>query len=88
MNVEEAIVAFWETVLWVECDLCGRAFDRPGRGKVMFRLGQSNVCVHCVRSCRDNWGTPAEGYPSRVRIVVTLTCHSSREDGAIQDNGR
>jgi hypothetical protein len=41
--------AFRETVLWVECDQCGRVFSGPGINKVMSTAGHSNVGDDCLR---------------------------------------
>lgn len=49
MDIEEEIVAFGETALWVECDECGRAFGGPGVNKVIVALGHFTVCVDCVK---------------------------------------
>jgi hypothetical protein len=66
MDVEEEILIYGETEVWVTCDNCRRVYGGPGLGQVMFRLGESNVCVDCLQSCKSNWGTPAEGVgPSR-----------------------
>ncbi len=57
MDIEEEIIAFGETVLWVECDLCGRAFCGPGMNTAIVAVGHVNVCVDCL----PKWGTSAEG---------------------------
>ncbi len=49
MDMEEEIVAFGETVLWVECDSCGRVFGGPGLTKVIVAVEHMNVCVDCLR---------------------------------------
>ena len=48
MDMGEEIVAFGETALWVECDLCGRAFGGLGVKKVIVSLEHDNVCVDCL----------------------------------------
>ena len=66
MDIEEEILEFGETVVWVECDLCGRAFGGPGLSKAIVAVGRVNVCVECQGKSRSNWGTSAEGVgPSR-----------------------
>jgi ribosome-binding protein aMBF1 (putative translation factor) len=50
MDMEEEIEVFGETVHWVECDLCGRAFGGPDLTKVIVAVGHMNVCVDCLRS--------------------------------------
>jgi hypothetical protein len=65
MDVEEGMVAFGETALWVECDLCGRAFGGPSLTKTIVAVGQANVCVDCVRKSRRKWGTSTEGVGCR-----------------------
>jgi len=47
MDMEEEIVAFGETALWVECDVCGRALGGPGLNKAIVADGYVNVCVNC-----------------------------------------
>ena len=52
MDTDEEILAFGETAVWVECDLCGRAFGGPGVTKAIAAAGQINVCVECLcNSC-------------------------------------
>ena len=66
MDIEEEIVAFGETQVWVTCDRCGRVYGGPGLRKSTFRVEQSNLCLDCVRSRKADWGTSAEGVgPSR-----------------------
>jgi hypothetical protein len=60
MDIEEEILAFGETEIWVECDLCGRAFGGLDLNKAIVRVGQANVCVDCLRKSRSKWGTSAE----------------------------
>ena len=48
MDIEEEILAFGETVVWVECDLCGRAFGGPDLNKAIVAVGHVNVCVDCL----------------------------------------
>lgn len=60
MDMEEEIVAFGETVLWVECDLCGRGFGDPGLDKAIIAVKHANVCVDCLRS-EKQMGTSSEG---------------------------
>ena len=50
MEIEEEIAAFAESEIWVECDLCGRAYAGPGLNDVMVARKSDNVCVHCLRS--------------------------------------
>jgi ribosome-binding protein aMBF1 (putative translation factor) len=47
MNMEGEILAFGETALWVECNLCGRVFGGPGVDKAIGSHGEVNVCVDC-----------------------------------------
>jgi hypothetical protein len=61
MNVEEAIMAFGDTAVWVECDVCGRAFGRPGLNKAIVAVEGTNVCVDCLCRSRGKWGTSTEG---------------------------
>ena len=69
MDIEEEMLAFGETALWVECDVCGRAFGGPGVKKAIVAVGHVNVCVDCLRQSRSQWGTSAEGVgPSRPTI--------------------
>ena len=48
MDVEKEIVAFGETTVWVECDVCGRAYGRAGLKTAIVATGQANVCVDCL----------------------------------------
>jgi hypothetical protein len=48
MDMEEEILAFGETALWVGCDLCGRSFGGPGLNKAIVAVGHVNVCVECL----------------------------------------
>lgn len=66
MDMEEEILAFGETEVWVECDLCRRAFGGPGLTEAIVALEQGNICVDCLRKRGGKWGTSAEGVgPSR-----------------------
>jgi hypothetical protein len=65
MDIEEEILAFGETEVWVECDLCGRAFGGPSLDKVIVAVGHVNVCVDCLRQIRSKWGAFAEGVGCR-----------------------
>jgi hypothetical protein len=56
VDIEE-IIAFSETEVWVECDLCGRAFGGLNLDKVIVALEQGNVCVDCLRQKNGKWGT-------------------------------
>ena len=58
MDTEEEIVAFGETVLWVECDLCGCAFGGPGVNKAIVAVGHVNICIGCQREI---------AYPTELR---------------------
>jgi len=35
--------------LFIECDVCGRAFFGPGLTRVVHRVGCSFVCADCLR---------------------------------------
>jgi len=59
--MEEEVLAFGETAVWVECDVCGRAFGGPGMDKAIVAVGHANVCVDCLRKSRRKWGTSAGG---------------------------
>ena len=48
MDVETEILVYSETALWVECDVCGRAYGGPGVNKAVVAAGQVNVCVNCL----------------------------------------
>jgi hypothetical protein len=48
MDVEEQILACDETAVWVECDVCGRAYGGPGVNKAVVAVGHVNVCVDCL----------------------------------------
>jgi hypothetical protein len=66
MDIEEEILAFGETEVWVECDFCARAFGGPGVAKAIVAIGHVNVCIDCLRKSENEWGTSAEGVgPSR-----------------------
>ena len=79
MNVEEAIVAFGETVLWVECDVCGRAYGGPGVNKAIVAVGRVNVCAECLRKS-GNQGK-VNGEPLlRGWAVETLMMHQARRN--------
>ena len=76
MDMEEEILAFGETEVWVECDQCGRAFGGPDVNKsvvaVRHAIGHTNVCVDCLQRTRGKSGTSAEGMePSRPVSVQT-----------------
>jgi hypothetical protein len=47
MDIEEEILAFGETEVWVECDVCGCAFGGPGVNKAIVAVGHVNVCADC-----------------------------------------
>jgi hypothetical protein len=49
MDIEEEILAFGETALWVECDLCGRAFGGPSVNRVIGNIGHANACMDCLQ---------------------------------------
>jgi hypothetical protein len=53
MDIEEEMLAFGETALWVECDLCGRAFGGPGVTKAIVPVGNAHVCCHCLQKIVD-----------------------------------
>jgi len=73
MDVEEEIIVFGETEVWVECDLCGRAFGGPDLNKAIVRVGHVNVCVDCLRKGGKRWGTFAEGVgPSRPVTCIAF----------------
>ena len=66
MDMEEEILAFGETEVWVEFDLCGRAFGGPDLNKAIVHIEHANIRVDCLRQNRSQWGTSAEGVgPSR-----------------------
>ena len=76
MDIEEEILAFGETEVWVECDLCGHAFGGPGLDKAIVVVGHVNVCVDCLPKSRSKWGTSAEGVgPSRLTGFVGESGH-------------
>jgi hypothetical protein len=56
MDVEEEILIFGETAVWIECDLCGCAYGGPGMNKTVVAVGQANVCVDCPRESRSREG--------------------------------
>ena len=58
MDIEEEILAFGETEVWVECDLCGRVYGGLGVNKVLVAQGHVNVCVDCL-------GTSGESLENR-----------------------
>jgi len=62
MDTEEEILAFGETEVWVECDLCGRGFGGPGLDKAIVVVEHVNACVNCLRRSQSKWGTPIEGW--------------------------
>jgi ribosome-binding protein aMBF1 (putative translation factor) len=37
------------TEIWIDCDVCGRAFGGPGLHRVMFNRGWGLVCLDCMR---------------------------------------
>jgi hypothetical protein len=47
MDVEEEMLVFGETAVWVECDVCGHAFGGLGLHKAIVVLGHKNVCSGC-----------------------------------------
>jgi ribosome-binding protein aMBF1 (putative translation factor) len=61
MDIEEEILAFGETALWVECDLCGRAFGGPGLTKAIIGVGHVNVCVDCQGKSKEETGNVYRG---------------------------
>ena len=65
MDTEEEIVPFGETVLWVECDFCGRAFAGLGLDKVLVAVERINICVECLRKSENKWETSAGGVGCR-----------------------
>ena len=56
MDMEEEIFVFGETVVWVECDLCGRAFGGLSVNKAIVPVGDVNICVDCLRKSRERMG--------------------------------
>jgi hypothetical protein len=56
MEIEDEILAFGETVVWVECDVCGRAFGGPGLNKAVVAVGHVNECNDCLRKNSSKWG--------------------------------
>jgi hypothetical protein len=54
VDIEEEMLAFGETALWVECDLCGRAYSGPGLNKAIVVVEHVNTCVDCLRK-RGKW---------------------------------
>jgi ribosome-binding protein aMBF1 (putative translation factor) len=58
MDIEEEILAFGETALWVECDLCGRAFAGPGLSKAIVAVGHVNICANCLLRTGSRYVTP------------------------------
>jgi hypothetical protein len=48
MYMEEEILYFGETEVWVECDVCGRVFGGPGLNKAIVAEGCTNICVSCL----------------------------------------
>ena len=48
MDMEEEIVAFGETALWVECDICGSAFGGLSLDKAIVTVRHINVCINCT----------------------------------------
>jgi ribosome-binding protein aMBF1 (putative translation factor) len=53
MTGEEAVVAFGETAVWIECDACGRAYGGPSVNKAVVAVGEANVCVNCLRESAE-----------------------------------
>jgi hypothetical protein len=49
MDVETEIIAFGETVLWVECDICRQVYGWLGVGKAIVNVGGRNICTECAR---------------------------------------
>lgn len=49
MDIEEEILVFGETALWVECDLCGRVCGGRDIGKTIVAKAGVNICVDCLR---------------------------------------
>jgi ribosomal protein S27E len=56
MDTEEELLAFGETALWVECDVCGRAFGGPGISKAVIAVGDVKECVDCLRKSESGVG--------------------------------
>ena len=85
MDMEEEILAFGETALWVECDLCERAFGGPGVKKAIVAVGHVNMCVDCLRKSRNNWATSAEevgpSRPAEAMIFVLSSGFHQRFNG-------
>ena len=50
MDMEEEILAFGETAVWIECDLRVTAYGGPGVNKVIVPIGHINACAECLRS--------------------------------------
>lgn len=47
MDVETEIEVYGETAVWVECDVCGRAFGgRCGNAIIVSAMG--NLCIGCT----------------------------------------
>jgi ribosome-binding protein aMBF1 (putative translation factor) len=61
MDMDEEILALGETAVWVECDLCGRAFGGPGLTQAIVAAGRMNVCLDCMRTSESKLGTSDEG---------------------------
>ena len=84
MDIEEEILAFGETEVWVECDLCRRAFGGPGLTKAIVAVGHANVCVDCLRKSMTKWGTPAEGGGAvEARVSEYFLCLCDGTNGGL-----
>jgi ribosomal protein S27E len=49
MDMEEEMLVFGETQVWVECDLCGTAYGGPRFNKAIVAVGKVNTCSECLR---------------------------------------
>ena len=63
MDIEEEIVAFGETEVWVECDFCGHAFGGPGLDEAIIVLGYVILCADCIRQNSSKWESPQRDGP-------------------------
>lgn len=61
MDMEEETRAFSETALWVESDVCGRAFGGPGRDKAIVAVRHVNICVECLCKSKSKYRTSSVG---------------------------